>query len=54
LDLIPKDTFYSTVAFFSDLTKRNQLLAFEVKKRFYHIGTPEALEEFNDYIKGLS
>ena len=53
LELIPKDTYYSTVPFFSDLTKRKQLLAFEAKKRFYHIGTPEALEEFNDYIKGL-
>ncbi len=53
LDLIPKDTYYATVPFFSDLVKRNQLLAFETKKRFYHIGTPEALKEFNDYIKGL-
>jgi NDP-sugar pyrophosphorylase family protein len=53
LDLVPKDTYYSTVQFFSDLVKRKELLAFVVKKRFYHIGTPEVLEEFNDYIKGL-
>jgi len=53
LALIPKDTYYSMVPFCSDLIKRKQLLAFEAKKRFYHIGTPEALEEFNDYIRGL-
>jgi N-acetyl-alpha-D-muramate 1-phosphate uridylyltransferase len=53
LELIPKHTYYSMVPFFSDLIKRKQLLAFEAKKRFYHIGTPEALKEFNDYIKGL-
>jgi NDP-sugar pyrophosphorylase family protein len=53
LELIPKDTYYPMVPFFSDLIKRKQLLAFEAKKRFYHIGTPEALEEFNDYIRGL-
>lgn len=48
---IPRDTFYSTVTFFSDIVKKKQLLAFEAKKRFYHIGTLDALEEFKGYIE---
>lgn len=47
----PKDTFYSTIAFFTDLAQRKQLLAYEVKHRFYHIGTLESLEEFKTYMK---
>ena len=51
LNNVPKDTFYSTNDLFSDLIKQKELLAFEVKKRFYHIGTPEALAEFKKYIE---
>ena len=50
LETIPRDTFYSTGMFFSDLIKKRQLLAFEAKKRFYHIGTQEALEELREYL----
>ena len=51
LDLIPKNTFYTTGQFFSDLISKNELLAFEVKERFYHIGNPDALKEFRNFIK---
>ena len=51
LDIVPRDTEYTTGQFFSKLIKRNELLAYEAKERFYHIGTPEALEEFRNYIK---
>ena len=51
LDLIPKNTFYTTGQFFSDLIKKEELLAFEAKKRFYHIGNPESLEEFRHFIR---
>jgi len=51
LSNVPKDTFYSTNDLFSDLIKQKELLAFEVKKRFYHIGTPDALAEFKKYIE---
>ncbi len=51
LEIIPPDTFYTTGEFFSNLVKQKQLLAFEVNKRFYHIGNPEALEEFREYIR---
>ena len=48
---IPQNVFYSTNDLFTNLTKQKELLAFEVKKRFYHIGTPEALKEFEKYIE---
>ena len=51
LNLIPKDTFYTTGDFFSNLISKEVLLAFEVKNRFYHIGNPDALEELRNYIK---
>jgi len=51
LDFIPKNEFFSTEKFFKILILKNELLAYVVKKRFYHIGTPEALEEYRNYIK---
>ena len=51
LDIIPKNTFYTTGQFFSNLIKKEQLLAFEAEKRFYHIGNPDALEEFRNFIR---
>ena len=50
LESVPKNTFCSTESFFSDLIDKRQLLAFEVKERFYHIGSPGALKEFEDFI----
>ena len=52
LDLIPDNSYYSTGELFSELIKRKELLAYEVKKRFYHIGNPAALEEFKEFIRG--
>jgi NDP-sugar pyrophosphorylase family protein len=51
LNYIPENTFYDTEEFFSKLIEKNWLLAFEVTERFYHIGTPEALEKLRDFIK---
>jgi NDP-sugar pyrophosphorylase family protein len=51
LNLIPKNTFFTTGEFFSNLISKNELLAFEVKERFYHIGNPDALKEFSNYIE---
>ncbi|MCJ2534209.1 MAG: NTP transferase domain-containing protein [Candidatus Thermoplasmatota archaeon] len=48
---IPTDTFYSTKDLFTNLTKQKELLSYEVKKRFYHIGTPESLKEFKKYVE---
>jgi NDP-sugar pyrophosphorylase family protein len=51
LNIIPKNTFYTTGQLFSNLISKNELLAYEVKQRFYHIGNPDALEEFKNYIE---
>ena len=51
LNLVPKDTYYGTGEFFIDLIKNHELLAYEVKKRFYHIGNPNALEDFRTFIR---
>jgi NDP-sugar pyrophosphorylase family protein len=53
LEAVPKDIMYSTGEFFSDLIKKRELLAFEADKRFYHIGNPDALEEFRELSKNL-
>jgi len=50
LDLVPKNTMFSTGDFFKKLIEKNELLAHITKERFYHIGNPEALEEFKNYI----
>jgi len=51
INIIPKNMFYSTKDLYSKLTKQDELLAYEVKKRFYHIGTLEALDEFKKYME---
>ena len=51
LDIVPRNHMYSTGEFFSNLIKKNELLALETKERFYHIGNPEALEEFRNFIR---
>lgn len=51
LEIIPKDSYFSIGQFFIKLIERNELLAFEADKRFYHIGNPESLEELRNYIK---
>jgi NDP-sugar pyrophosphorylase family protein len=38
--------------FFNELISREELLAFEVSKRFYDVGSPESLEEFRRLIVG--
>ena len=52
LDRVPNDTFFSTNRFFIDLIKDRELLAYEVKERFYHIGTPDAIKEFKAFVRG--
>ncbi len=51
LNLVPEDTYYTTGEFFIDLIKNHELLAYEVKRRFYHIGNPDALEDFRAFIR---
>jgi len=51
LDFLEEDKFYSTGDFFKILIRKQELLAYEAKRRFYHIGNPEALEEIREHIK---
>jgi len=51
LNMIPENQFYSLDDLFPRLIEMGELLAFEVKERFYEIGSPQGLMEFEHYIK---
>ena len=51
LNLIPDDVPYSLEDLFSGLAKRGELLAFEVEKRFYEIGSKNGIMEFTQFVK---
>jgi NDP-sugar pyrophosphorylase family protein len=51
LQLIPEDHFYSLEELFLRLIEKEQLLAFEVKERFYEIGSPQGLKDFEAFIQ---
>ena len=50
LDFITKDRFFSTKDLYPKLILQNELLAYELKKRFYQIGTPDSLMEFKEFV----
>jgi len=50
LALIPGGDFCDEETFYGSLIKRKELLAFEVKERFYEIGTPDSLSEFEAFV----
>ena len=52
LALIPDAERYSMGTLFQQLIARQELLAYEVKKRFYEIGSVNGLTEFTEYVKG--
>lgn len=52
LDLIPPDRACDEEEFYGRLIGRGELLAFEVKERFYEIGTPGSLKEFEAFVSG--
>lgn len=52
LKMIPESQPYSLDELFPRLIEMDELLAFEVKERFYEIGSPHGLNEFEEYIKG--
>ena len=53
LDMVPDGQFYSLEDLFPRLIVSQELLAYEVTERFYEIGSPQGLREFNEYIKGV-
>jgi NDP-sugar pyrophosphorylase family protein len=54
LQLIPENQAYSLEDLFVRLIRMEQLLAFEVKDRFYEIGSKKGLQDFAEYIKGMA
>lgn len=53
LQMIPDSEFYPLEDLFSKLIAEQELLAFEVKQRFYEIGSPDGLREFEKYAKEM-
>ena len=50
LKMIPENQLYTLEELIPNLIDMQELLAFEVKERFYEIGSPEGLNEFERYI----
>jgi N-acetyl-alpha-D-muramate 1-phosphate uridylyltransferase len=50
LAFIPEGEEFGEEAFYGELIRRGELLAFPVSDRFYEIGTPAALSEFERFI----
>ncbi len=51
LELIPEKPPYSLDDLFPRLIEMDELLAFEVKERFYEIGSPQGLKEFEEFVR---
>jgi NDP-sugar pyrophosphorylase family protein len=52
LELVPDDRYFLLEDLFPALISRQQLLAYEVRSRFYEIGSVRGIEEFSEYIRG--
>lgn len=50
LEGYPDGAFLDLVTVYQDLLARDDLCAYEVKERFYEIGSPAGLQEFGDYL----
>ena len=53
LKMVPENQAHSLDELFPRLIEQDELLAFEVKERFYEIGSPEGLADFSQHIKGV-
>ncbi len=51
IGMIPKNQHYSLDKLFPRLIEQEELLAFEVKERFYEVGTPQRLRECEEFIR---
>ena len=51
LDLVPEDKPYSLSELFPRLVDEKELLAFEVKERFYEIGSPSGFKDFEEFAR---
>jgi NDP-sugar pyrophosphorylase family protein len=53
LKMVPQNHFYSLDALFPQLIGIKELLAFEVRDRFYEIGSLQGLKEFEEYMRRI-
>jgi NDP-sugar pyrophosphorylase family protein len=53
LELVPESQFYPLEELFTRLIEKKELLAFEVKERFYEIGSPQGLKEFEYFARNV-
>jgi len=51
LDSVPQNVPYTLEELFSPLISQKEVLAYEVKKRFYQIGSKKGLLEFKEYFE---
>lgn len=51
LEMVPEGQPYSLEELFPRLIERKEFLAWEVKERFYEIGSPQGLKDFTDYVR---
>ncbi len=51
LNVIPENQYYPLDNLFPRLIEMEELLAFEVKERFYEIGSLQGLKEFEDFVR---
>lgn len=51
LDAIPEDAPFGLDELFQRLAKMGEILAFEVKERFYEIGSPQGLRDFEYFVR---
>ena len=50
LTMIPENQYYGLEDLLPRLIEKKELLAFEVKERFYEVGSPKGLEDFEEYM----
>ncbi|MEE8574822.1 MAG: nucleotidyltransferase family protein [Thermodesulfobacteriota bacterium] len=50
LEEYPEDTVFDLAGVYGKLVAHGELSGFEIRERFYEIGTPESLEETREYI----
>jgi len=51
LSIIPENQYYPLEVVFAKLIEKKELLAYEVKERFYEIGSINGIKEFTNYIR---
>jgi NDP-sugar pyrophosphorylase family protein len=52
LKWVPKDNYYPLEEVFRKLIEMRELIAFETKERFYEIGSPAGLADFQKFVEG--